>query len=1440
MIVKMKKILSLFLASLILFGLIPPIETAADTPTLLSAQAGNYLYASFVQQDMLTNGIASEYGWQISVPVSANAKIGALWDVSTLYIAVDNPDCESVSVSLNGTAITSANASVATNAYNDCTEYAVSFETLDMEIFNYGETVSASVTVGSDTWNGVIVLSSTEWFATQGINLPDASRGRSRLALVEKEGLPTSNQNVVTVPNGLHFYDRYDEGGNNPRQVRSQALYTFDEFSDRSRSNIVEFTFHADAMPVYELGYDNEFYSYMPTAGFGYWMTDGDTEGKNPYMATMGIINTDVGLVFVAHNDAQDFTYVLNKYVGDTFRVTTMWNPDDSVTVLIDGAEIGTFLDMSYKPYFQTVGKNTLFIYIQRSVFAAESAADNFEVYVTDIAVGKGYGDCITDTLTFDTIKKENADEKAIVSDLFLPASISTPHFVTAANIVWESSDTSVINPVTGEVNRPIGNGQAITLTANIAEYGITKDFNLFVKGLNPSSDILVKTKDTGTTKGAGVVFEGDTFTLDTTNNSLIRDLGETKTVNVIVLKDGDDITRLNESMVSIWVSDNNATYRPVDSFKILRDGQYTYLYDFNVAGRYIKVHSTTHDETAPDFTGPIDGMMEVYCHNVFGDGGQNFSTVSTVTLANSGENAIYDRVYAFTAAEAGIQSVTADMADVRFYLSDELLYHYYDGELFYVRVSKIPANSSVTLTILSGNSAALNISDKEYVYEVVYGTRETFKGSWRWLTEMADGGYASFFAQAVSDKDVYFQMTYDDGRTWSDAVIANGTGSHLAVPYDVLYDEETGRMLMYGTYRVNWDPVETEYRAMFSEDSGLNWHVAPISYTNPDLTGGLGNYLGMLKVSSYDGEDGPNVDYVIAVGGPDMTDTEYIGDYPQNAGTTLYSVDAGKSWTTSESCIRYPKGEGESIRETSICEPTILENDDGVLVFYSRCQWRNVYHLAVAFSYDFGITWTEEATLSNVYSTNTQPIMFEFDNAKMMAWGGNTAWGAGSFRRYPLNVAVSYDGLMTFEGIQDLYLRTAYQGMITGNRFDTTNPTATQMGDSLFCFFEGDGSYILRVDDFADYFFRTKGAYDSFENSIPEYEGWALTGGMLETADDRATDGTRSARFSVGASAVRSIPSLSNGTISFDFWIDDPAAADFSVGLQSAFSLDSSIAAPVAFDIKDGMLTFLGSSVAIDPGLKSGWNSFTFTLALDNPIQSVTLSVNGGAAVNVPINDGQINNYVCYVNVNCDGAQVYYIDSFLAVDNDEVLYIEKETAVVESELTEVPVALQATYADTEALADTLTQLMADTHGVEYAQNSKVMDLSMIVSLDGSQTWTDAKMSDIPLGGIEIRIDYPEGTSAETHDFKLIHMFSADSQRHSVTAGEWESPIITEKEDGLYVTVLGFSPFILSWSDGTEAPADTASVTPIYWIGASVIAIAMVTTVVIVRKRRKA
>ncbi len=1447
----LKRVLSLALTLIMLFGMMPVISTAVeDEEIVLSAPSGKCLQAAFRSIPYNINGVLSETDWTLSGTIGSGALFGALWDNGSVYIGVYNPNNAAVSVTLNGTAITGSPATVYTaDMYS---EYGIPHGMIGSSAADYGHQVSATIQVGSDVWSGTIIFASTSWFATDTSvrQLTPAGRGRAQAALVDADGAANGYQNTTRITNGWKYTDLYNPDGTNPRAMRTYITYQGDYLSplaDRTKETVLEFTFYASAMPVYELGYDNEFWNYMTTAGFTYWITDGASKTR-PNMACMGIINTDIGLVFVAQYPSGYQSFPLNRYVGDTFRVGTVWQPDGDVVLYIDGAPVTVFKNIQILPGISfSLAPTIITMNIMRSVDRAESDADNIDVEITSLAIGKAYGTSVIDSLTFDLICGENTDAGAIIKDLVLPVVFKNDQIDTPYEVTWTSSDPDIIDPMYGTVNRPLAGGKTVTLTAAIEALGISKKLELYVKGINPSDAVLAVVKDLDTQNGAGTLYDTSAFTLDANNNSVIRDLGERETVNVIRLKDSDTITRLNESMLTIWASDDNITYRQIDDFKLLRAGEYTYLYDFTAAGRYIKVHATTHDTYASDFIAPLDGMIEAYYEDVFGGGSMTFAASTYVTVPNNASSVAYDTVH--TVAASAISCSLANKADVRFYLGDELLYHTYDGEKFLVRVPKIDANSTVTLTVLSGNTEAMDISNVEYVYEVVYGTRETYDDGLigRYWVILPDGTIMRFSGTSVQEGSILRCISYDEGRSWNTNELVEGTYNYAGIPQGFAYDEETGRIVLQGFSRpVNEDgSVDTNgyvTHYMYSDDMGQTWHQAPVTILGQEQPYQL-SYSDIIRVSSFDGEDGPGVDFVHALGSEDPVSTEYYDyGYGVCASFVAYTTDAGKTWTIGSDRIRYFKGSGTAhIREMGLCEQTILEADDGTLVLYTRCQFDDVDHFAVAFSYDYGITWTEEATLSNVYTVNTQPILFEFDGADMLAWCGNNALGGGTYRRFPLNIAVSYDGMVSFEHIQDVYSRTAFQGMLQGTLVDGTNPMAEQIGDSLLLFC---GSHInnMRIDNFADYFYRTKGAYDSFENATPEYEGWATTGGYAENSTDHATSGTTSMKFGVGASFVRSIPSVSNGTISFDLWFDDAATADITVELESAYAVDYGKAAPVAFEIENGTLTFLGSTTAANVTLKDGWNHFEFVLALDNPMQTATLSVNGGAAINTPINNGALNNYVCYVSVNCDGAHTYYLDTFVVVDNDEILYTEKQTQVVATELAYVPTALQATYSDTDALADTLTQLMADTYGDAYAKNSTVMDLSLLVSIDGAQSWSDATLADIPMNGIEICLDYPEGTSAETHDFKLIHMFSEDSMRHSVTAGDWESPEITEKEDGLYVRMMGFSPVILAWDQPTEGTAIDNGSNLLVHIAASaaiVIAVAALGTVIVKKSKKR-
>ncbi|MBQ8747671.1 MAG: exo-alpha-sialidase [Clostridia bacterium] len=1454
-----QKVLAFSLVCVMLFGMIPAFPANAESSNTAEAAESTVIRASYAEAAIKLNGNPNETSWNLHTSIDT-ARIGAQWDYGTLYIGIKNPDIKEITVSVNGTVLSTSNAEIKNSANKKNTEYAVSFEKLGVEITDYNTELSAIIQVGSEMWEGTILLTSTYW-----VTLPKSSRGFDALAITDINRGATSAQGVKD-DNGLFFYDRYNARGNNPRGIRTIAAYTDTKdfgaaLTDMSRTTVIEFDFHADKMPVYELGVtDNTFYSYIPNAGFAAWIT-GKTESDNkPLMVSFGIINTEAGLVFVVHDDVKDYTYVLDKQVGDTFHIGLAWTPDGDLAFSLDGTTVAVYESVSFKPVWWELAEGTLTLNCIRALKAAESDADNIEFDITNLKVGKSNGDSVIDQITFEKIAGKNTSANAVTTDLSLSGiTINDPYLDTVYPVVFESSDPSVI-AADGKVMRPAENGKTVTLTAKIEALGVTKTIDVYVQGENPSASTLVTQNDVVTYKMKGIPYDAPTFTLDTTNNSVIRDLGEVKKVNVVVLKDSDDITRLHEGMLTIWVSDDNKAYQQTDSFKLLRDGQYTYLYDFEATGRYIKVHCTTHDTTDPDFTAPLDGMIEAYYDEVFGDGGNSFASTSTATVTNTTANTLYDTVYVLSAADVGVNCVTSDKSDVRFFLGEELLYHWYDGTDFYVRVTEVPANSMVPITILSGNANAKNISDKEHIYEVSYGTTETFNRMYgHWYMLLPNGTLFNFSGIAVNDKPFTYQVSHDEGRTWSGGIIADGSDDFLCIPYGDYYDEVAGRILVQGTRTMENGKLST--RVMYSDDLGKSWHKSEMIL--PEEAQYFQNYVDFTKCASYDGEDGPGVDFVFpAAIADDYYETTAGMDYPAAQVIVIYSKDGGKTWEVSESRIHYTSGMGLQVRESGVCEAGIICGDDGSLALYARCQFESVNHFAVSYSYDNGLTWTEEMVLSNVYATNTQALMYDFEGSKLLIWGGHNALGGASYRRYPIAVAVSYDNMKTFEGIQDMFLKTAYQGMLTGTRFDGTNPTASQVGDSLIMSFTGDGHYSYRIDNFREYLYRTKGAYDSFENATPEFEGWAFTGGMIENSTDHASVGEKSMKFSVGASAVRSIPSLSAGKISFDLWIDDPAKADVDVELESSFAVNYGVAAPVAFELNGQKLTFLGATSAVDVNLKSGWNTFVFDLNLDGAAQSATLSVNGSAAIQAPINGGDIHTYVSYVSVNCNGAQTYYLDNFLAEDNDTVLYTEKQVKTEISDFTELPETLSKKYESTDAVKDYMIGRLTALHGEAYtAENSRFMDLALRVSTDGGSSFRDAVLNDIPMEGIEIRLDYPEGTTAYTHEFKLIHMFTEDSNRHQTYIGKFASPTVTEREDGLYVKLRSIdSLLLLSWEQVAETPVepdtepDTEPVTdpaptdntaggpsPILFVGiaAAVFVIGAVIGVIVVKSKKK-
>ena len=445
----------------------------------------------------------------------------------------------------------------------------------------------------------------------------------------------------------------------------------------------------------------------------------------------------------------------------------------------------------------------------------------------------------------------------------------------------------------------------------------------------------------------------------------------------------------------------------------------------------------------------------------------------------------------------------------------------------------------------------------------------------------------------------------------------------------------------------------DCKIRFIASDDRGQTWYrleeVKP--ETGYELPTYFLSYTDPVKVPSYDGT-GDGVDYVVPCG----------AQYDNNGSFctyVLYSKDAGLTWTIGKDAIVYTFDDSgvSSAAEAGVSEATILPGVDGAgraaLVLYARCQYENSQNFVRTYSYDNGVTWTAPVEFSDVYTPNTQPIFHEIDGKQYLVWGGNNILGGNSYQRMPLNIAISKDGLQTFENIQDLYSRYSLMGLteITANR--VVNQSITDAGDSVLISWRNwskNAAYnnvimTMRVDDFEKYFNRTKGAYDSFENSNIKYEGW-FSNGNVAVSSEQHSEGQKSMKLSASSSAVRSIPYTQDGKISMNIYLGDVSAANLSVELESAYSNVYGKASPLGFQIRNGAVYMLGAEAAANAELVQGWNTVVFTLNLT--AKTAALEING-QSVDVPVN-ATIGDYVCYVNISADSE--CYIDAFMVCSN--------------------------------------------------------------------------------------------------------------------------------------------------------------------------------------------
>lgn len=114
-------------------------------------------------------------------------------------------------------------------------------------------------------------------------------------------------------------------------------------------------------------------------------------------------------------------------------------------------------------------------------------------------------------------------------------------------------------------------------------------------------------------------------------------------------------------------------------------------------------------------------------------------------------------------------------------------------------------------------------------------------------------------------------------------------------------------------------------------------------------------------------------------------------------------------------------------------------------------------------------------------------------------------------------------------------------------------------------------------------------------------------------------------------------------------------------------------------------------------------------------------------------------------------------------------------------------------------------------------ENAAFYDVTLQYSLDGGNTWLDATEATFPTQGITVTLPYPSGTGKDTHNFRVVHMFTVTSARLGTTAGDTETPTVTKTDSGLQVTLKGLSPVVVGWSkiEPQATPTPTPTATPV-------------------------
>ena len=877
------------------------------------------------------------------------------------------------------------------------------------------------------------------------------------------------------------------------------------------------------------------------------------------------------------------------------------------------------------------------------------------------------------ETLSVKEILGTNADETAVSHDLVLSNELTIPVINVPVALNWTSSNQDIIADDGTLNSKLLSGGVTMTAAATLSGVTVTKDFDVNVAFHDPEGTVGCLKHDMDPYTGVFSDFTtNEVVTLDEDYTSIGLNLKEKRTINRVILKDSDDVSRVEKRNLSLYVSDDNTEYTRIKQWDFLKQGETYYLYNFEASARYVKVHCHYDSiDNAASFKGVLQEMISAEAasdDDFIGANGSAFTGYIQYSVANTKDTEFYD--YAMYIPEEDLNlpdgAYNADMSDIRFTQergANSMLHHYYDGMGFFVRIPYIAAGGTASLRVYYGNSQAVSTASGEGTFEVEYGNktlqdltvRPTYTANGK-VFQMPNGDLiGAGNSIGAADQFVYMRRSTDGGRTWGEPTVLiddpldryessnarNEGGSFMRDGDRVFY------IYFRYVYFAEGDLSKSNCKMaiVYTDDNGYHWSE-PYVVENPEHPYAL-SYSNGLVTSVKDGK-GPNVDYVIPYG------MQY-NDSGSFATATIYSEDGGETWTTGRAV--YKEAEG---MEGGVSESAITELSDGRLLMLMRCQFPGIVNFYKAYSSDYGKTWTEPE-LSNIYATNTLPVLNKDNGNTMLLWAGHSTLGANSYLRFPLALAYSSDDTATWKQHLDVLANTSWSHAdITENDDFMTQPDIAYSnykgGDDAMIVWWSQGwgrpekNHGVLIEDFHDYLYKTQGAYDSFEGSNAKNEGWLNAqlnwrGQAILSSPDKvavsggaATAGKQSLKLIDTAGAVvrgsRNIPSMTKGTVSFNANVSSGMNSGMFVELKAAYNPVHHKNTPIElFVLTDGTVGVRQNGTSVNTQKKVSfdeWHNFRIEFDMEAENKTAKLYVDNEFVTEFAIDMTQGNYVSC------------------------------------------------------------------------------------------------------------------------------------------------------------------------------------------------------------------